>query len=473
MLVDKKQYCPGLWIIAIFLFWMVILWPCGPAWCDVKVIPHTVRVGLVQNSSQVSFILQGDYNLINDYTDQVIAGNGEGRWVVENAGGLCQVLKDGEYVGLYNGPIKVESINTGVKAILSGDDTLLQKDSLDGLAVQGADDDIDYLDADQAGCSVIDQNGRVKELSRSGLNVVGLEKDGQVKHYRGNLEVRPGENGLTVINELPIEEYLYGVLPAEMPALFPAEALKAQAVVARSYLISQMGSYAGFGFDVLGNQSNQVYQGYDMESPVTGMAVDATNGMVLVDHGQAIAAFFHSSSGGYIENSEDVWNDKLDFIRSKEDSYDFNDRYYNWSVTYSSSELVALINRQLKKYINGNEFIQLVVITDLKELERTASGYRVKKLLIDGLDAEGNPQAYTVANADRVRTVLGLQSALFTMQKQIDPGEQWISSVTFSGSGSGHGLGMSQYGAAGMAGQGYSFQDILQYYYTGVELTKF
>ncbi len=471
MTLGNKQYCPGLWIIAVLL--MVVLWPRGPAWCDVKVVPHTVRVGLMQNVPQVSFVVQGNYKLINLYTGQVIAGEGEGCWVVENTGGLCQVFRDSEYVGLYNGPIKVESYNAGVRAILSGGGKLLQKDSLDGLAVQGVGSDVNYLDVDQASCAVIDQNGRVKRLPRGELNIVGLEKGGQVKHYRENFEIRPGEKGLTVINELPIEQYLYGVVPAEMPASFPAEALKAQAVVARSYLIAQLGSYASFGFDVLDNQSNQVYEGYDGENPVTGMAVDATNSMVLVDHDRPVAAFFHSSSGGYTENSEDVWNDKLGFIRTIEDPYDKNSKYYNWSVTYSGSELVILINRQLKSYINGCEFVELAVITDLKELEWTASGQRVKKLLIEGIDIEGSPQAYTVANADRVRIVLGLQSALFTMQKQTDPGVEEISSVTFNGSGWGHGMGMSQYGAAGMASQGYSFQDILQYYYTGVELIKY
>ncbi len=471
MTVGNKQCCPGLGIIAVLL--LLVLLPCGPAWCDVQVVPNNVRVGLMQNMSQVSFVLQGDYKLINDYTDQVIAGDGEGSWVVEYAGGLCQVLRGGEYVGLYNGPIKVESLNAGVRAILSGDITLLQQDSLDGLAVQGAGGDINYLNTDQASCAVIDQNGQVKQLPRGGLNIIGLKEGGQVKHYRGNLEIRPGEKGLTVINELPIEQYLYSVVPAEMPASFPTEALKAQAVAARSYLIAQLGSYANLGFDVLDNQSDQVYQGYDGENPATSMVVDATNGMVLASHGQPVAAFFHSSSGGCTENSEDVWNDKLDFIRTKEDPYDNNSKHYNWSVTYSASELVTLINQQLKRYINSSEFIELAVLTDLKELEWCASGYRVKKLLIKGFDAEGNQRAYTVVNADRVRIVLGLQSALFTMQKQTDPQGQGIISVTFSGSGLGHGLGMSQYGAAGMAGQGYSFQDILQYYYTGVELIKY
>ncbi len=489
--IGNKQRCSSLWIITILL--LAVLWPRGPAWCSVQVVPQTVRVGLIQDAPQVTFVLQGNYQLSNDYTEQVIAGVGEGRWVVENAGGLCQVSKDGEYVGLFNGPIKVEVLNSGgVKAILSCGDALLQKNSLDGLAVQGAGDAINYLDQEQAGCYVIDVSDQINHLTRGdGLNLVGLEKSGQVKHYRGNLEIRSNEKGLTVINELPIEQYLYGVVPAEMPASFSSEALKAQAVAARSYLIAQLGSYANFGFDVLYNQSNQVYQGYDGEKPASSMAVDATNGLVLVKDNQPIAAFFHACSGGYTENSEDVWYDKLGFIRTKEDPYDSNSQHYNWSVTYSASELVTLLNQQLRRYIKSSEFTALAVITDINALEWTASGHRVKKLLIEGLDHQDNLQSYTVANADRVRTVLGLKSSLFTMEKQyyseeqdnpvdlediLEPtkiAEQGLSSITFYGSGWGHGLGMSQYGAAGMASQGYSFQDILKYYYTDVELIKY
>jgi len=491
----NKQGRPSLWLIVAL--WLVVIWPGGPAWGDVQVIPETVRVGLIQNAPQVTFVLQGDYQLINKYTDQVIAGGGEGRWTVENVGGLCEIFRDEDYVGLFNGPIVIESVDAGVKAILSGTATLLQKGSLDGLAVQGAGD-LTYLDANRTDNYVLAEDGQLKQLPRGGLSIVGLEEGGQVKHYRGNIEVRPGQNGLTVINKLPIEQYLYGVVPAEMPASFSAEALKAQAVVARSYLITQLGSYASYGFDVLDSQSNQVYKGYDGENPLTSVAVDATKGMVLVNHGQPVAAFFHSCSGGYIENSEDVWNDKLAFIRTKADPYDINNKYYNWQVTYSADELLALINQQLKRYMKSGEFTELVLINDLKELEWTSSGQRVKKLLIEGIDIEGNLQEYTVANADRVRIVLGLKSSLFTMQKEFasgeqpinieefefleedtaaeeqeSPEEQGLSSVTFNGSGWGHGLGMSQYGAAGMASQGYSFQEILQYYYTGVELIKF
>jgi len=490
----SKQGHPSLWLIVAL--WLFFLWPGGSAWCDVQVLPETVRVGLVQNASQVTFVLQGDYQLINEYTDEIIPGGGEGRWTVENVGGLCEVFRDERYVGLFNGPIAIESVDAGVKAILSGTDTMLQKGTLDGLAVQGAGD-LTYLDSDRTSNYVLAEDGRLRQMPRGELSIVGLEEGGQVRHYRGNIEVRPDQNGLTVINKLPIEQYLYGVVPAEMPASFSAEALKAQAVVARSYLITQLGNYASYGFDVLGSQSNQVYKGYDAENPLTSGAVDDTKGMVLVNQGQPVAAFFHSCSGGYIENSEDVWNNKLAFIRTKSDPYDINNKYYNWQVTYSADELINKINQQLKGYIKSGEFTELSSITDLKELEWTSSGQRVKKLLIDGINIEGNPQEYTVANADRVRIVLGLKSSLFTMQKQFAAGEQrnkekfdflgedtaveeqespekqTLSSVTFNGSGWGHGLGMSQYGAAGMASQGYSFQDILQYYYTGVELIKF
>ncbi|TYO97941.1 SpoIID/LytB domain-containing protein [Desulfallas thermosapovorans] len=463
-----KHCRPGL-LVGMAILLLVVFWPGGTARGDVQVVPHTVRVGLAQNMPQVSFVLQGDYKLVNIHTGQVIAGDGEGRWTVEYAGGLCRVLRNGEHVGLYNGPIKAESLDAATRAVLSGDGTLIYKDSLAGLVVQGYGASAANLYDGKAGLYALDASGQAKQLSRGGLNIAAVEKGGQLKHYRGNIEIRPSESGLTVINELPIEQYLYGVLPGEMPVSFPAEALKAQAVAARSYLITQLGSYTSYGFDVLDNQSNQVYLGYDGENPATNLAVDATSGMVLVHRGRPVAAFFHASSGGCTENSEDVWFDSLSYIRGQDDPLDYNIKHYDWSLSYSGDELVALVNRQLKKYIN--EFTELSAITDLRAVEYTASGQRVKKLLIEGLDAGGGLQVYTVANADRVRSVLGLNSALFTMQKETGAGDI-ISRVTFTGNGLGHGLGMSQYGAAGWASQGYSFQDILQYYYTNVKLVE-
>lgn len=450
---------------------MITLFTCPVAAAsgDEPVIPDTVRVGLIQNASYISFGLEGTYRLVDLSTGKVIEENGGNQnWTVEVAGDSLVLSRGGNKFGVFDGPLRVEETGEEIK-VLAERDTLYSGDVSKMVVVSGLRNDVQNIDTNQEEYYFIDGNGEINPLPRGQLNVIGLEKNGQVTRYRGNLEIRLTGSGITVINELPVEKYLYGVVPAEMPASFPFEALKAQAVAARSYLISQLGSYGKYGFDVLDTDSNHVYGGLDRENPVTTRAVDETSGLVLVYHHRPIAAFYHSSSGGFTENSEDVWSSALAYIRAKPDPADFNDKHYNWSVHYSMEALTALVNNKLKSYAGQGDFNEFSVITDLIEAERTSSGQRVKKLLIEGIDAAGNPVEVSISNADRVRIVLGLKSALFTINKEIDAGGN-MTGVTFTGSGWGHGLGLSQWGARGLAEKGYTFQDILQYYYTGVNL---
>ena len=403
-------------IFCTLLLLLLLVLLCSAAWCSAATNTDLVRVGLIQNASSISFTLQGDYRLIDVSTGQSIAGSTTGNWVIKNDGGKCQVFRDDKALGLFVGPVRAESQS---------------------------------------------QN----------LNLAGVTNGGQAKQYRGNIEVRGNAGGLTLINELPVEEYLYGVVPSEMPATFPVEALKAQAVAARSYALSHLGRYEASGFDILNNQSDQVYKGFAGEHPVTVSAVDDTKDLVLVYDNQIVEAFFHASSGGYTENSEDVWVGQLGYIKTKTDTYDYNEQYYNWSVTYTGTELTALINQQMQKRAPAG-YTPFATITGLTNSEMTASGHRVKKLLVQGIDSAGKAHSYTFANSDQVRSCLGLKSALFTTSQQ-KTASGAISSVTFKGSGIGHGLGMSQYGAAGMANAGNSFEEILQYYYTDVELLPY
>jgi stage II sporulation protein D len=177
--------------------------------------------------------------------------------------------------------------------------------------------------------------------------------------------------------------------------------------------------------------------------------------------GQAVDAVFHSSSGGYTENSEDIWSNTVDYLRARPDPSDKNDKHYNWSITYTQEQLINLINKA------GYNFSK---VTDLIEVERTSTGARVKRMSFVGLDASGNPITEDIYNANAVRTVLNLKSAMFTLNKKFDDNQNLID-VTIQGNGWGHGLGMSQYGALGLAKQGYNYQDILKYYYTGVEIS--
>ncbi|WP_051273180.1 SpoIID/LytB domain-containing protein [Desulfotruncus alcoholivorax] len=459
------------WLLNLLFALMLLLCPAGFAAGEVKVYPETIRVGILQDMPSINFDLSGRYRLVDGNSGKVIAEDaGDSSWTAEVGQNGIVLMQNGSLYGEYVGPVKAEEKNFKV-GIETGDGSVIQQDNLLGFAVaSGSEGKSSFLGKDPGTQYYVDGSGKVKRLATSdSINLVSIYKNNQQRSYRGSFEIRRIGNLITAINELPIEEYLYGVVPAEMPVMFPSEALKAQAVAARSYVISQLGSYASYGFDVLDNQSNHVYGGFNKENPVAAKAVDETRGLVLVYRGQPVAAFYHSSSGGFTDNSEDVWTNFLGYIRAKPDPADANDKYYNWSVTYSASQLTQMINGQLKKY--WPKMNNYSSVTDLQVIEHTAGG-RVKKLLILGTDINGSPQQVVVFNADRVRIILGLKSALFNFSKTSDQDGN-LSSVAITGSGWGHGLGMSQWGAAGLAGQGYSFQDILQYYYTGVDLVTY
>jgi len=468
---------PGFKAASSFRLFLVLLfvtagflWPQSPAFAAARVGSDIVRVGIARQMPEVKLTFQGRYQLVDTLSGGIIAETGPGEtWTAANAGGLIMLKRNSEHQGLFQGSIKAEEVKSE-QSILSGGGTIQKKNSLSGLAVLSAGTGLSYI-GDSGDLRVLDGNGRVTPMSQGGLNLFCLEKYGLASRYRGSVEIRPIGAGLTVINELPVEQYLYGVVPAEMPVSFPLEALKAQAVAARTYVITQLGSYGSQGFDVLDNQQNQVYRGYDSENPQAARAVDETAGKVLIYGGRPIAAYFHSSSGGYTENSEDVWNESLGYIRAREDPADFNTKYYNWTVAYSTEQLTRVINEKLKGLSNPVPYPEFALVTDLQEIQRTSSGQRVKRLLIEGFDTAGNPVRADINNSDRVRMALGLNSSLFSMQKDVDTSGR-LCGVVISGSGLGHGLGMSQWGASGLAMQGYNYQDILQYYYTGVDLVS-
>jgi len=152
----------------------------------------------------------------------------------------------------------------------------------------------------------------------------------------------------------------------------------------------------------------------------------------------------------------------LSYIRSKADPYDKNEKHYNWKVSYTADQLkekLAAAGYKFKK------------ITDVVELERTSSGARVMELAVKGVGPDGKSLTAEIKNADNVRAALGLKSALFKFTKKYDRSKN-LTEINITGSGWGHGLGMSQYGAYGMALEGYDYQEILKYYYSGINFAQ-
>lgn len=160
--------------------------------------------------------------------------------------------------------------------------------------------------------------------------------------YRGRVLLVPRNGGLTAINYVDLEEYLYSVLGAEMDGGWPREALKAQAVAARTYALYRRQRSNGV-FDVGDDQNSQVYKGLITESTGTLAAVNATRGQVLTYNGQAILAAFHSASGGHTENVEDVWNEPLPYLRGVPD-FDQGTPVFEWTKTFSQTDLSKRIS---------------------------------------------------------------------------------------------------------------------------------
>ena len=210
---------------------------------------------------------------------------------------------------------------------------------------------------------------RVRPLSANNPYVLSVNG----KQYRGEFEVRRyPDSDLTVINILNIEEYLYGVVPQELESSAPMEALKAQAVAARTYTYRNLGKYSKWGFDLVNTVSDQVYAGYDGEKPTTNMAVDQTKGKKILYNGSPISVHYFSSSGGMTENSENVWGTPVAYLKSVPDPYESGDSYnYSWTRTFTALEL------KQRLFLSDVEIGDIVSIT-IEEVSNAGRPIKVK-----------------------------------------------------------------------------------------------
>lgn len=303
--------------------------------------------------------------------------------------------------------------------------------------------------------------------------------------YRGAIRVMksPQRWGLTVVNVVPVEEYLYGVVGKEMSPSWHREALKAQAVAARTYAISHKNYFASRGFDMTDDTSSQIYAGINGESPSVIAAVDATRGEILTYGGKPIDAFFCSTAGGWTENSENVWGSRIPYLRGVSDDSSRMPSY-RWSVTTTPEKLAANLTAAGK----GVGKVRSITLSPLGKRpmavsDRGVSG-RVLSMTVNG--SAGSVRV--MGNA--FQSIYGLKSTLFDFSQggavpDPDSGRKGRSAtmtvkagvpITIYGYGWGHGLGMSQYGAYQMAQEHGSadtyYRTILTHYYTGTRLEK-
>lgn len=257
-----------------------------------------------------------------------------------------------------------------------------------------------------------------------------------------------------IIQNVPIEEYVVGVLAGEMPIEFSLEALKAQAVAARSYVMKQMERNINNEYDVVDTVMNQVYLDKEYLQEVwkelyidninkLKEAVLLTKGEYLEYDGKVVDAMFFSTSPGVTENSEDVFTNKIEYLRSVESPWDKISPVFTSIKTYSITEFYDLLNISYQEFLN------------IEIMEVTQTG-RIKKIKINNNELSGN----------YVCSKLSLKSTYFEIIQE-------DTKIIIKNKGYGHGVGMSQYGAEGMAQEGYTYQEILKHYYTNVEIKKF
>lgn len=273
-------------------------------------------------------------------------------------------------------------------------------------------------------------------------------------NFSSNSVVRVYREDTETINTVPIEEYIVGVLAGEMPIEFELEALKAQAVAARSYVMVQMERNINKDYDVVDSVTNQVY--LDKERLMTvwkdsytdninkiKLAVLSTKGEYIAYNGKVAEAMFFSTSPGITENSEDVFPNKVAYLRSVDSKWDEISPIYSTTKTFTLKEFYNLLG------LDYNDTLSTEVTS------KTGTG-RVKKIKINGKELTGN----------YVCSRLKLRSTFFEIIQE-------STKVIVKNKGFGHGVGMSQYGAQGMAKEGYTYDKILKHYYTGIEIKKF
>jgi len=341
------------------------------------------------------------------------------------------------------------------------------------------------------------------------LGIKGLKRAGKDAVYRGDIRLVPAakEGQFHIVNSLDVEDYLKGVVPNEMPVHFGLEALKAQAVAARNYVLSPRVK-ANPNYDVVDSVASQVYFGANTEKELSTRAVEETTGVVATYDWELILALYSSTAGGYTESYENAFSDPItkkfpaetkpylmakpdnidflplntdeaaeDFYTSKPKSYDVKSSYYRWEREWSQEELQQEIQNHIAAQSDAG-FVHPAVkkgeiigqILRVNVLERGLSG-KIMRLQIE--TENGN---YTVEKELVIRRLFtnkgkALPSANFVFKQNFDEDGN-LTEIKAYGGGYGHGVGLSQFGAGYMATElKKSYEEILQHYYSGISLT--
>ncbi|MES2177264.1 MAG: SpoIID/LytB domain-containing protein [Gemmatimonadota bacterium] len=311
--------------------------------------------------------------------------------------------------------------------------------------------------------------------AREGTVVVHpLDADGQIgfngRRYRGDLVISATAAGLVVVNRLPMDDYLRGVVPLEIGSTSSRDvaAVEAQAVTARSYAVTHINSRARY--DMRATVSDQVYGGAGVETNASNLAVQSTSGLVLLYGGQVVNAPYYSTCGGSTAEPQDVWRTGPEpYLRRVSDQIPGTTRFYcdfapryRWTRTFGRDDLRQHVVKYMKS-LGGNastiSSVRSVTVTDV-----TPAG-RVSVLTIETDRGAITLRGNEMRSALRLASGELLYSTYFSVETVM--GRDGVETLTLIGGGNGHGVGMCQAGAIGRARAGQDFRTILRTYYPG------
>ena len=300
------------------------------------------------------------------------------------------------------------------------------------------------------------------------------------RRYRGAATVLRGSSGVTVVNAVPLEWYVQSVVAVELGMRAPdvQQAVMAQAVASRTYAVHYHGRREALGFDLYATVADQVYPGADSEKPEVTAATRATSGQIVTWNGQPIEAMYHSACGYSTEASDQVFRNgpPLPYLRAvsdrfgpgKRDFYCAGSPNFRWTEAWDGATLNAILAKTLPAAL-GASAANLGRVTDLRIAATTPTG-RVAQLVVATTGGDFTVPSYKVRDVLRPAPDRQLLSTAFQLYVQRQGGE--IVKVTAAGAGSGHAVGMCQWGAVGRAKAGQGYAQILATYYPGTKLER-
>lgn len=312
-----------------------------------------------------------------------------------------------------------------------------------------------WISSHSDGITINDKKYPLHRIRLAFSKYIALYLDDKVNRYRGALDIiLKSDRKFLAVNTVEIEQYIRGVLYHEVSHRWPMEAMKAQAVAARTYALYQMKKNKADEYDVTGDIYSQVYGGKNSERFRTNIAVKRTAGEILVYNNKILPAYFHASCGGHTENAKNIWGENLPPLAGVPCSFCALAPHANWKKNYRSKDIQEKLGA--RGYLMGP-------IADIRVVSRDESG-RINNLLFTSRDGKT-----TTIPGIKFRGIIGPNTVKSNKYEVIMKGYYF----DLIGKGWGHGVGMCQWGAHRMAEERHKYDKILSFYYPGADIADY